>query len=84
MCLFEQPQLLHNQSMVDVLQTFDGWFSHSGCITAVVESGVLLKALRALRYVLMRESYGPILIMAQWLHHSCDRIWSAFKSPEGS
>ena len=53
MCLFEQPQLLHNQSMVDVLQMFDGWFSHSGCITAVVESGVLLKALRALRYVLM-------------------------------
>ena len=48
-----QPQLLHTQSMVDVLQLFEGWFSPTGCITKVVESGVLLKALRAVRYILM-------------------------------
>lgn len=48
------PQLPHSQSMVDVLRQFDDWFSPTGCITAVVESGVLLKALRALRYVLMK------------------------------
>ena len=40
--------------MVDVLQQFDDWFSPTGCITAMVESGVLLKALRALRYVLVK------------------------------
>lgn len=49
--------------MVDVLQTFDDWFSHSGCITAVVESGVLLKALRALRYVCMYLCEGVL-----WRH----------------
>ena len=48
------PQLLHNQSMVDVLQQFNDWFSPTGCITAMVESGVLLKALRVLRYVLVK------------------------------
>lgn len=37
--------------MVHILQQFDDWFAPTGCVTAVVENGVLLKALGALRYV---------------------------------